>query len=136
MGFGMTQDQSDEVEHLLRDWFEWQCRQSIAMHAKMFYRPTDATCRQSITQTTCDEDDEAAYQWADDRQSEQVQLCVDELTIDQRAAISTSMRNKASDASVWRSVRVGDQHAVYQSAKLALYPMLVARHLIRMEVMA
>lgn len=131
-GFKMTQDQSDEVEHLLRTWFEWQCRQSIAMHAKMFYRPADATCRQSITQRTCDEDDEAAYQWADDQQSEQVQLCVDELTIEQRAAISTSMRSKASDASVWRSVRVGDQHAVYQAAKHDLYPMLMARHLIQL----
>ncbi|TCG09343.1 hypothetical protein BZM27_05950 [Paraburkholderia steynii] len=130
----MTQEQSDEVEHLLRTWFEWQCRQSIAMHAKMYYRPADSMGRQSITNRTCEEDDEVAYQWADDQQSEQVQLCVDELTIDQRAAISTSMRNKASDASVWRSVRVGDQHAVYQSAKSDLIPMLAARHLIRMEM--
>lgn len=132
----MTLDESDQIEHLLRTWFEWQCRQSIAMHAKMFYRPFDATCRQSVTQRTCDEDDEAAYTWADDQQSEQVQLCVDELSIEQRAAISTSMRNKASDASVWRSVRVGDQHAVYQDAKAALFPMLVARHLIRVVAAA
>jgi hypothetical protein len=128
----MTEDQSDQVEELLRCWYEWQCRQSIAMHAKMYYRPADSIGRQSITQRTCDEDDEAAYQWADDQQSEQVQLCVDELSIEQRAAISTSMRNKASDASVWRSVRVGDQHAVYQSAKAALIPMLAARHLLMM----
>lgn len=126
----MTNDESEAVEHLLRTWFEWQCRQSIAMHAKMYYRPTDMTCRQSVTQRTCDEDDEAAYQWADDQESEQVQLCVDELPIEQRAAISTSMRNKASDASVWRSVRVGDQHAVYQSAKENLFPLLAGRHLI------
>jgi hypothetical protein len=132
----MTQDQSNEVEDLLRTWFEWQCRQSIAMHAKMFYRPTDATFRQSVTQTTCDEDDEAAYQWADDRQSEQVQLCVDELPADQRAAISTSMRNKASDAMVWRSTRAGDQHETYQAAKENLYPMLVERDLIRLRVAA
>ncbi|MFM0044104.1 hypothetical protein [Paraburkholderia sediminicola] len=132
----MTQDQSDEVELLLRIWFEWQCRQSIAMHAKMYYRPTDMTCRQSVTQRACDEDDEAAYQWADDQQSEQVQLCVDELTIEQRAAISTSMRNKSSDASVWRSVRVGDQHAVYQWAKESLFPLMRTRHLIQIEVAA
>jgi hypothetical protein len=132
----MTQDQSEAVEHLLRTWFEWQCRQSVAMHAKMYYRPTDMTCRQSVTSMTFDEEDEAAYQWADDQQSEQVQLCVDELSIEQRAAISTSMRNKASDASVWRSVRVGDQHEVYQAAKQNLFPMLVARHLVRIEVEA
>ena len=106
------------------------------MHAKMYYRPADSMGRQSITNRTCEEDDEAAYQWADDQQSEQVQLCVDELTIEQRAAISTSMRNKASDASVWRSVRVGDQHEMYQAAKRDLIPMLAARHLIRMEMAA
>jgi len=127
----MTQDQSDEVEHLLATWFDWQCRQSIAMHAKMYYRPTDMTCRQYQTPSSVSEDDEDAYQWADDRQSEQVQLCVDELTIEQRAAVSTSQRNKASGAAVWKSARVGDQHAVYQSAKAALYPRLLTRGLIR-----
>lgn len=132
----MTQEESDEVEHLLTEWFDWQCRQSVAMHAKMYYRSADATCRQYHAPSTCSEDDEDAYQWADDRQSEQVQLCVDELTIEQRAAVSTSQRNKASGAAVWKSARVGEQHAVYQSAKLDLYPMLVARHLIRMEVAA
>lgn len=128
----MTQDQSDEVELLLRTWFEWQCRQSVAMHAKMYYRAEDMTCRQYETPQSSSDDDEEAYQWADDRQSEQVQLCVDELTIEQRAALSTSLRNKASGVTVWKSARVGDQHAVYQSAKERLFPLLRARHLIAM----
>ncbi|MBN3757203.1 hypothetical protein G3N95_29975 [Paraburkholderia sp. Tr-20389] len=132
----MTQDQSDEVEHLLRDWFEWQCRQSIAMHAKMYYRPADSMGRQSITNRTCEEDDEAAYEWADSLQSEQVQLCVDDLTIEQRAAISTTMRNKASDAMVWRSVRAGSAHETYQQAKEDLLPMLKRRGLIGEEIPA
>jgi hypothetical protein len=128
----MTQDQSDAVELLLRIWFEWQCRQSIAMHAKMYYRPTDMTCRSYETPQSAQDDDEDAYQWADDRQSEQVQLCVDELPAEQRAAISTSMRIKESGAQVWRSGRVADQHAVYQLAKENLFPLLRARHLIQM----
>lgn len=128
----MTLDESDHVEELLQAWFQWQCRQSVAMHAKMYYRPADMTCRQYATPTTCDEDDESAYEWADNQQSEQVQLCVDQLPIEQRAAISTSLRNKESGAQVWRSGRVGDQHAVYQKAKQNLLPLLRARHLIQM----
>lgn len=128
----MTQDQSDEVEHLLCTWFAWQCRQSVAMHAKMYYRPEDMTCRQYETPQSAQDDDEDAYQWADDRQSEQVQLCVDELSAEQRAAISTNMRIKESGAQVWRSSRVADQHAIYQVAKENLFPMLRARHLIQM----
>jgi hypothetical protein len=129
----MTQDQSEEVEHLLRTWFDWQVRQSHREILSHFYRPEDMTCKRYQTPTSVDEDDESAYSWADDRQSEQVQLCVDELPIEQRAAISTSMRNKESGAQVWRSGRVGDQHEVYQAAKVALSPMLAARHLIGMR---
>lgn len=132
----MTLDESGLVEELLRTWFAWQCRQSCADIMAHYYRPTDMTCKQYQAPTTFDEDDESAYQWADDQQSEQVQLCVDQLSIEQRAAISTSLRNKESGAQVWRSGRVGDQHAVYQDAKAALFPMLVARHLIRVEVEA
>jgi hypothetical protein len=128
----MTQDQAEQVEELLCTWFAWQCRQSIAMHAKMYFRAEDMTCRQYETPQSASDDDEDAYQWADDRQSEQVQLCVDELPAEQRAAISTSMRVKESGAQVWRSSRVGDQHAVYQLAKENLFPLLRARHLIQM----
>jgi hypothetical protein len=127
----MTQDQSEEIEHLLRTWFDWQVRQSHREILSHFYRSEDMTCKRYQTPSSVDEDDQDAYQWADDRQSEQVQLCVDELLIEQRAAISASMRNKECGASVWRSGRVGDQHAVYQAAKLALFPMLMARHLIQ-----
>jgi hypothetical protein len=129
----MTQDQSDEIEHLLGEWYDWQCRQSHAEVLSHFYRPVDMTCKRYQTPTTDAEDDESAYQWADDRQSQQVQLCVDELTAEQRAAISISLCNKASGAQVWKSGRVGDQHAVYQSAKGDLFPMLIARGLIQLR---
>lgn len=132
----MTPDESAQVEGLLLTWFAWQCRQSHAEILAHYYRPTDMTCKRYHTPTTFDEDDESAYQWADDRQSEQVQLCVDQLSVEQRAAISVSLRNKELGASVWRSGRVGDQNEAYQAAKAALFPMLIARHLIRMEVEA
>ncbi|MEP9322365.1 hypothetical protein PPMP20_04380 [Paraburkholderia phymatum] len=130
-GESMTRDQSEQIEELLLTWYRWQIRQSHAETLSHFYRPEDRTCRGYVTPSSADEDDEVAYQWADDRQSEQVQLCVDMLRPEQRAAISTSMRNKESGRTVWSSARAGDQHATYQAAKERLLPMLLSRHLIK-----
>ncbi|WP_124492532.1 hypothetical protein [Burkholderia stagnalis] len=127
----MTPDQSQQIEELLMTWYRWQIRQSHAETLSHFYRPEDRTCRGYVTPTTDEEDDEDAYQWADDRQSEQVQLCVDMLAAEQRAAISVSMRNKECGANVWSNGRAGSQHATYQAAKLALLPMLLSKHLIK-----
>lgn len=125
----MTRDQSDQIEQLLRDWYRWQIRQSHAETLSHFYRPTDMTCRGYVT-PQWDGDDEADYQWVDDRVAEQVQLCVDQLSGEQRAAISVSMRNKECGAQVWRSIRVITPHETYQRAKMALAPLLQARHLL------
>lgn len=132
-GVFMTREQSERIEELLSVWYQWQIRQSHRETLSHFYRPEDRTCRGYETPANAEEDSEAAYQWADDQQSEQVQLCVDALTPEQRAAISTSMRNKECGWGVWSSGRAGDQHEIYQAAKERLFPMLVARHLIRVE---
>ncbi|MBR7961229.1 hypothetical protein KDW41_12315 [Burkholderia vietnamiensis] len=132
----MTPDQSQQIEELLLTWYRWQIRQSHAETLSHFYRPEDRTCRGYITPRADEEDDEDAYQWADDRQSEQVQLCVDMLAAEQRAAISVSMRNKESGANVWSNARAGAQHATYQAAKAALLPMLISKHLIKVGAVA
>ncbi len=131
----MTRDQSEQIEELLRDWYRWQIRQSHAETLAHFYRPTDTTCRAYATPRGGDDENDG-YQWADDRVAEQVQLCVDELPIEQRAAISVSMRNKECGAQVWRSGRAGEQHETYQAAKVALLPMLVSRQLLEIRVSA
>ncbi|VVE12680.1 hypothetical protein PCA20602_02717 [Pandoraea capi] len=128
----MTRDQSDQIEELLRDWYRWQIRQSHAETLSHFYRPTDMTCRQYVT-PQWDGDDETDYQWADDRVAEQVQLCVDQLPAEQRAAISVSMRNKECGAQVWRSARAITPHETYHAAKVALLPKFVAKHLISQQ---
>lgn len=125
----MTKDQSDQIEQLLLDWYRWQIRQSHAETLSHYYRPTDMTCRGYVTPHG-DDDDDADYLWADDRVSEQVQLCVDELIIEQRAAISVSMRNKECGAQVWRSARAITPHETYHEAKAMLLPKFVARHLV------
>lgn len=129
----MTRDQSDQIEQLLRSWYRWQIRQSHAETLSHFYRPTDMTCRRYVTPEGADDPDEA-YQWADDRESEQVQLCIDLLAIEQRAAISVSLRNKECGASVWRSARSVTPHQDYQAAKTALLPMFERRGLMKMQL--
>lgn len=127
----MTHEQSQEIEEILLTWYRWQICQSHAETLAHFYRPEDRTCRGYVTPANAEEEDEDAYQWADDRQSEQVQLCVDRLVPEQRAAISVSMRNKECGREVWSSARAGAHHASYQAAKECLLPLLAARHLIK-----
>ncbi|MCA8026497.1 hypothetical protein [Burkholderia cepacia] len=142
----MTPDQSQQIEELLLTWYRWQIRQSHAIRMAHYYRTEDRTCRGYVTPTTDAEDDEDAYQWADDRQSEQVQLCIDQLTVQQRAAISVSMQskengdcrdlNKECGAEVWSNGRLGHRHIVYQASKDTLLPMFIARHLLKVGEMA
>ncbi|WP_177314408.1 hypothetical protein [Burkholderia ubonensis] len=132
----MTPDQSQQIEELLLTWYQWQIRQSHAEQLAHFYRPEDRACRGYETPMTEEELDERASRWVEDQQAEQVQLCIDTLPADQRAAISVSMRNKECGRDVWRSGRAGDQHATYQAAKDALLPMFSAKHLIMAEEVA
>jgi hypothetical protein len=137
-GVSMTSDQSSQIEELLGVWYDWQCRQSKAETRALDFKPDDRTCR-GYQSPPNDEDSEDAYRWADDQQSEQVQLCVDELPIEQRAAISTKFsaayhteaRNREIGKSVWSSGRAEDRHVIYQAAKERLFPMFVARHLVK-----
>lgn len=129
----MTPDQSQQIEELLLTWYRWQIRQSHAEQLAHFYRPEDHTCRGYETPMNEVELDEQAEQWAEDQQAEQAQLCIDLLPVEQRAAISVSMRNKECGCGVWSSARAGDQHASYQAGKAALLPMFIQRGLVKAE---
>ncbi|WP_186114019.1 hypothetical protein [Burkholderia gladioli] len=130
----MNENESAQIESVLRVWYRWQIRQSHAVLLSHFYRPEDRTCRGYVTPTSELEDDEEAYRGADDMQSEQVQLCVDQLPGEQRAAISVSMRNKECGAQVWSSARVRAAHEAYQAAKEALLPSLVRRGIVKPNI--
>ena len=129
----MTPDQSQQIEELLLTWYGWQIRQSDAERRAHWYRADDRTCREYETPMNADELDEQAEQWSEDQQAEQVQLCIDLLPLEQRAAISVSMRNKECGRDVWSSIRAGAAHATYQHAKVELLPMLICKQLIRMQ---
>ncbi|WP_157687268.1 hypothetical protein [Burkholderia lata] len=117
-------------------WYRWQIRQSHAVQLAHFYRLEDRTCRGYETPMSDEELDEQADEWVENQMSEQVQLCVDQLTIEQRAAVSVSMRNKECGASVWSNGRAGAQHATYQDAKVALLPIFMTKHLIKIGEVA
>ncbi|MCM2543897.1 hypothetical protein [Burkholderia glumae] len=127
----MTEIESADVEDVLRVWYRWQIRLSHAEIRSHYYRGVDHTCRGYVTPTTEIEDDEDAYQGADDRQSVQVQLCIDQLSAEQRAAVSVSMLNKECGSRVWSSGRIHSAHAAYQSAKEALLPLLIKRGVLK-----
>lgn len=129
----MTPDQSQQIEELLLTWYRWQIRQSHAEQLAHFYRPEDHTCRGYETPMNEVELDEQAEQWSEDQQAEQIQLCIDLLPVEQRAAISVSMRNKECGCSVWSNARAGDQHVSYQAGKAALLPMFIQRDLMKAE---
>ncbi|PRH21896.1 hypothetical protein, partial [Burkholderia multivorans] len=132
----MTPDQSQQIEERLLTWYRWQIRQSDAERRAHWYRADDRTCREYETPMNEEELDERADGWVDDQIAEQVQLCIDLLPVDQRAAISVTMRNKECGANVWSNGRAGAQHVSYQAGKAALLPMFIAKHLIKVGEVA
>ncbi|KVE25724.1 hypothetical protein WS67_17640 [Burkholderia singularis] len=113
------------------------------------YGRVDPTCRgfsESDRAVTTDERAEETDRRAAKRRAEQVDLCVDELTWRERAAIQRHMKakrvgamNTACGARVWsdpRKVDLSVTHADYQGAKEALYPRLKQRGLLRQAVCA
>lgn len=128
----MTLDQSEQVETLLLEWHRWQDAYRPALGGSR----CDATCRgfqiSKQLMTPAERAAEAdAKIWK--ANSEQVDLCVDRLTWQHRAAVQTSMQNKRSNAAVWRNARLSSEesHALYQDSKELLFPMFDARGLIK-----
>jgi hypothetical protein len=127
----MTLDESNQIEELLTAWYDWQRGYFPQLGAGR----VDPTCRgfaESDRHSTIDERTEAAERKAQKKRAEQVDLCVDALTWQQRAAIQTHMRNKAVGVQVWRNARfdIEQTHVLYQEAKFALLPALCRRGLL------
>ncbi|KVV50151.1 hypothetical protein WK90_32680 [Burkholderia cepacia] len=136
----MTIDESNQIEELLGEWYAWQAGYTPGLG----YGRVDPTCRgfsESDRTITADERAEAADRNAARRRAEQVDLCVDALSWQERAAIQRHMKakqiggvNGACGAQVWSDPRKSDlsaAHVDYQSAKEALYPFLVRKVLVK-----
>ncbi|MET3632989.1 hypothetical protein E2P84_19665 [Burkholderia cepacia] len=136
----MTIDESNQIEELLDEWYAWQAGYTPGLG----YGRVDPTCRgfsESDRAVTATERAEEADRKATKRRAEQVDVCVDALTWQERSAIQRHMKAKrigamseACGANVWsnpRGLDLSDAHASYQAAKAALYPSVKARGLLK-----
>lgn len=129
----MTLDESAQIEDLLIAWHRWQDAYSPALGVPR----CDPTCRGYQTGNqwlTSKEKAELADQKIWKANSEIVDVCVDSLTWQHRAAIQTSLKNKRLGFSVWSNTRISQEesHDLYQEAKTILFPKLVERGLVKL----
>ncbi|RQZ50913.1 hypothetical protein [Burkholderia sp. Bp9099] len=136
----MTIDESNQIEELLDEWYDWQA----GYVPSLGYGRVDPSCRgfsEDERMLTADERSEEADRKAAKKRAEQVDACVDALTWQERAAIQRHMKakqigamNEAFGAKVWsnpRALDMSERHATYQAAKHALYPRVKARGLLK-----
>ncbi|NLA16891.1 hypothetical protein GPU89_04110 [Burkholderia cepacia] len=136
----MTVDESNQIEELLDEWYDWQA----GYVPSLGYGRIDPSCRgfsESEHAPTTDERSEEADRKAAKKRAEQIDVCIDALTWQERAAIQRHMKekrigamNEACGANVWRNPRrldLSDAHASYQAAKESLYPRVMARGLLK-----
>ena len=141
----MTVDESNQIEELLGEWYAWQAGYTPGLG----YGRVDPTCRgfsESDRAVTADERAEEADRKAAKKRAEQVDVCIDALTWQERAAIQRHMKarrigsmNRGCGAQVWsdpRAFTLAEAHANYQDAKKALFPRLMARGLLRLTACA
>jgi len=139
----MTIDESNQIEALLGEWYDWQA----GYVPSLSYGRVDPSCRgfsEDERTLTADERSEEADRKAAKKRAEQVDVCVDALTWQERAAIQRHMKakrigamNRECGAQVWSNPRasdLSDAHGNYQGAKAALYPRLKRRGLLRLAV--
>lgn len=119
--------EADQAEALIMDWYHWT----------RGYRPKLGVGRIAAFARGMVPDD--AYVDSEDvdarlnaARCQQVDLCIDELPWQQRAAIGVHAGNKAAGAAVFRNPRLSPQaqHAAYLDARAALLPALRRRALL------
>ncbi|CAH2910545.1 MAG: hypothetical protein CPSOU_1805 [uncultured Paraburkholderia sp.] len=134
----MTQDQSEQIEALLLGWHRWQ-----DVYSPQLGMPRcSPTCREyEIPTASLDAKERAEIVdvkiWK--KNSEAVDVCVDTLQWQERAALQTNLRNKRAGYEVFKNPRLSpaELHYLYQGAKEKLLPQFAARGLIKVvEVVA
>ena len=133
----MTLDESQQIETLLIAWHRYQ----DCFSPQLGMPRCSPSCREYEIPTARLSDAERAEIvdakiWK--RNSEQVEVCVQTLQWQERAALQTVMRNKRAGYEVFRNPRFApaEIHYLYQSAKERLHPQFVARGLVKVEVEA
>lgn len=126
----LTEDQSNEIEDLLRIWYEWNRTYGLALgapRAAPYARETppekgNVHDDAEIVEERINQDIASAVEWCLDALPEQKY----------RSAVGLTMANKYGP-SVFRSNRYSleERHEIYQEAKRLLMPLLRRRELMR-----
>lgn len=121
----LTLDQIEQVEELLMVWYDYEASYRPALGAPR----VSPSCREyrSGNVHDCTDETDALLNRAT---AEAVGLCVDELTLQERAAIQVQMRNRVARAAVHRHPRTENQRMDYYSAREKLWGKLLAKGLI------
>jgi hypothetical protein len=115
----------DRIDELLFDWWEW----SQGFNPGTEYQAFDSTCAQyrSSRQWMDYEDLDAEVEWQIKKShGKAIEPMILKLDLRARVAVNTAMRNFASGADVWSSVRVDENDDEYARAKAILCPQMVA----------
>lgn len=126
----MTQDQSREIEDLLRIWYEHNRLYGLALGAP---RAAPYARETPPAKGNTHDDSEVVDARLDAELADAIEWCLDALPHQKyRSAIGLSMANKHGPA-VFRSNRYTTEqhHAMYQEAKQMLMPLLRRRELMR-----
>lgn len=122
----MTQDQSDDIEALLDEWYGWaRAQREFLGHSKVspMFRQVDSS--------EVHDDGFLIDEKLHSVTAEMVDACLNELAVLERAAIDVHLRNKV--AAVHRNPRLGtveQQHRAYLDAKERLFPILKRKGLV------
>lgn len=122
----MTDEQSQEVEALLDEWYGWaKAQREFLGHSRIspMFRNVDS----SEVHDSGDDVDSRLHNIT----AEMVDSCLSQLKVLERAAIEMHMRNKV--AAVFRNPRLGtpaQQHQAYLDAKERLFPILRRKGLV------
>jgi hypothetical protein len=121
----------DEIDDILFDWFKY----SQSYQPALGYGRADSTCRDFTISRQWMEYDELS-EIVDHKLREGIAKAVEpmifELTLRQRMAIQTAMRNMEAGRDVWTNPRYpGTQEWDYKEAKEALRPKLFAKGLLK-----
>ena len=124
----MTRDESEQIETLVMQWYFWTSGYRPHLSGPRVAAFARGAASEYVHETRDDVDARIRAATA-----EQVDVCIDALRWQLRAAIGIHAANKAAGNEVYRNPRLTpeQQHAAYQEAKAELLRPLAARGLVK-----
>jgi len=124
----MTRDESEQIEELLLTWYYW----AQAHREQLGYSRVSPGFQSADSGEVYDDGDERDAK-LNRYNAEQVDICLNTLPVELRAAVGLQTANRAAGNEVFKNPRCSQeqQHRRYQDAKLQLLPSLRRRNLVK-----